>query len=267
MEEQEIFNEIETAVQLGAALSEASYIEGVPYVAIPDDFHLENLTFMLQRPPRKRGNVMLRDVKSFIDFVKQESGSETRIYGRYNPPLFMAVFNDHAKDGANWRDHLAEFNCPISEEWKIWLGSSGKQLAQSDFSRFIEDNLPDIAHPPAADMLEISRTLEAKKKVSFSSGIRLSNGENELTYEEQISGTASKGKITVPETFTIGIPVLENGTPYAVECRLRYRIGDGGKMAMWYELIRPQKILEDAVKEVWTAIETNTGIQVLNGSI
>lgn len=114
-------------------------------------------------------------------------------------------------------------------------------------------------------MLEISRSLEAKKKVNFASGLRLSNGQNELTYDEQISGTAAKGKLNVPELFTIGIPVLEGGIKYAVEARLRYRIADGGRLTMWFELVRPHKIVEDAVLAVWKEIEDKTGLMIFNG--
>ena len=71
----------------------------------------------------------------------------------------------------------------------------------------------------------------------------------------------------VPEEFTIGISVLEGGAPYSMNARLRYRIADAGKLTMWFELIRPHKILEDAAAEVWTQIETETGLKVFNGSI
>jgi uncharacterized protein YfdQ (DUF2303 family) len=70
----------------------------------------------------------------------------------------------------------------------------------------------------------------------------------------------------VPEEFTIGIPVLEGGLKYAVPCRLRYRIADAGKLTMWFEMTRPHKILEDAVKAVWTEIEQKTELTIFNGS-
>ena len=115
-------------------------------------------------------------------------------------------------------------------------------------------------------MLEVSRTLEAKKKVNFASGIRLANGEVQFTYEEQIQGTAAKGQIKVPETFVLGIPVFHGGPRYHVEARLRYRIADGGAMTMWYDLLRPHKIIEHAALEVWKEIETETGESILHGS-
>lgn len=244
-----------------------SVVGETPYTVVPEGYEVKNLETLLEKPTRKSGNVTLRDVKSFTLLVNAEKVTNTRIYGSYTTPGFKAVFNDHGLLGAGWQDHTATFSCPLSTEWKTWSAKDGHQMTQEEFAQFIENNLPDIAQPPAADMLEISRTLEAKKKVNFASGIRLANGQNQLTYEEEISGTAAKGQIQVPEEFVVGIPVLESGIKYAVTCRLRYRILDGGKMRMWFELVRPHKILEDAIKEVWFQIEQDTGLTVLNGSI
>lgn len=260
---------IMNAAALGAALAQPREVSDTPFVVLPPGYTFGDLSHMQHYPQRKKGTVTLRDKDSFVRMVKVYKSGGTNLYGSYTPPGFTAVFNDHGSDlnETGWQDHRAVFSCPLSVEWKTWLASSGKQMAQEAFAQFIEDNLPDIANPPAADMLDISRSLEAKKKVNFASGIRLTNGENELVYEEQISGTAAKGKITVPELFTLGIPVLENGARYAVDCRLRYRIADGGKLAMWYEIVRPHKIVEDAIKEVWTEIETALDLEIFNGSL
>lgn len=260
-------NETQTALQAGLALANIRQLGRHPLVVVPDDTAIHSLEKFLPAPLRKKGHTTLNDVGSFILLVNAEKKPSTRLYGNLINPLFHAVFNDHA-DGTEpgWQDHSAKYACPLSIEWKTWLAQSGRQMSQADFAAFIENNLPDIASPPAADMLEISRSLEAKKKVNFASGIRLSNGQNELTYEEEITGTAQKGKLSVPEIFTIGIPVLEGGARYQVEAKLRYRIADGGKLTMWFELVRPHKILEHAVTEVRVQIETATALLMLNGT-
>jgi uncharacterized protein YfdQ (DUF2303 family) len=79
-------------------------------------------------------------------------------------------------------------------------------------------------------------------------------------------GTASKGKLQVPQVFTIGIPVFEGGARYAVDARLRYRIAEGGKLSLWFDLLRPHKILEDALRELRTVIELRTELQAFSGS-
>lgn len=257
-------NNTQSALDAGSNLAQPRAVESHPYILIPAGSTLHDAEPFMASPLRKRGTVVLNDVQSFVAYVNAEKTAATRLYGQYQPPGFIAVLNDHGAEPA-WKDYRATYACPLSVEWKTWTEKSGRQMNQTEFAAFIENNLPDVAIPPAADMLEISRSLEAKKKVNFASGIRLSNGQNELTYEEQISGTAAKGKLQVPEEFTIGVPVLEGGIKYAVVARLRYRIADGGSLSMWYELIRPHKILEDAVAAVWAEVQDKTGLQVFNG--
>lgn len=239
-----------------------------PFIVVPDGYRVEDLEDHLQQPIRKRGTVNVRDVDSFIAVVKAQATDATTLYRTVEPPKFVAVFNDHGKvdgTGPGWGDHLAVYACPLSPEWRAWKGADKRQMSQADFAQFIEDNLPDVVDPTAGEMLEVSRTLQAKKKVNFASGIRLSNGETQFTYEEKVDGTAGKGQIRVPEVFTIGVPVFEGGPRYAVKARLRYRISDQGALTMWFDLERPHKIVEDAVGELRKTIEAGTGLPTING--
>lgn len=262
--------DVADALAVGSTLSEAEYIQGVPYVVVPDDYSVHSLEHFLLNPARLTGTRQLRDARSFIDYVKiNQLGMPltTLIFGNYEFTSFTAVLNHGDAGDPGWCDHRATYSCPLSIEWKTWHARDKHKMSQVEFAEFMENNLPNIANPPGAEMLEISRTLEAKKKVNFASGVRLSNGQNELTYEEEITGTASKGKLQIPELFTIGIPVFHGGIVYAVDARLRYRILEGGKMQMWYELVRSHLILEDAFNATWTAIKEGTGLDILNGSI
>lgn len=259
-------NDTQTAIEAGLALGQPRIVGDTPVMLVPVGTTVLDLEKHLPAPTRKRGNVTLRTVDSFVRYVLMEKADATRIYASVADARFTAVFNDHHST-PGWRDYRAGYSCPASVEWETWKASDGKRMNQEEFAQFIEDNVPDVVQPPAAEMLEISRTLEAKKKVNFASGLRLSNGQNELTYEESISGTAGKGKFVVPEEFVIGIPVFEGGQRYAVTARLRYRIAEGGRLSMWYELVRPHKILEDAVTKVLEEITVKTGVPVLEGSV
>lgn len=254
---------------LSDPLSADPPIEGgsTPFVVVPDGYAVHDLERLFPHPQRSKGKRTLTDAESFIRFVNENKGGGTRLYCHTGlAPSFTAVFNDTTGAAPGWGDHIATYACPLSKEWAAWSGSNGKQMSQEAFATYIEDNAPDCATPPAADMLEISRTLEAKKKVNFASSIRLDNGQTELTYEEDIQGTASKGKLQVPQVFTIGIPVFEGGARYAVDARLRYRIAEGGKLSLWFDLLRPHKIIEDALNELRTAIELRTELLAFSGS-
>ncbi len=262
--------EVDAAASIGSTLAEAEYIDGIPYVVVPSGYQVNCLESFLAAPQRTKGHTTLNDARSFIAFIKLNmlgSGLDAVIYGNYEKSQFKAIFNHGTLLEPGWGDHTASYACPKSLEWLAWTGLDKRRMTQVEFAEFIENNLPNIANPPGAEMLEISRSLEAKKQVSFASGIRLSNGQHQLSYQEEISGTAAKGQLNIPEIFTIGIPVFHGGIVYAVDARLRYRIHDGGKMQMWYELVRPHVILEDAFNGLWKGIAEGTGIDILNGAV
>jgi uncharacterized protein YfdQ (DUF2303 family) len=264
-------NHIAAALEAGAGLSAMKAAEldnlknAFPYVLVPEGYSFEGKEEILPAPLRKRGMTTLHDAVSFISVVNDQKGAGTRLYSTINPPTFHAVFNDHA-DEPGWRDHAARYNAPLSPEWKTWTGMSGRHQTQTDFAQFIETNLPDIATPLGAVVLEVARTLEAKKKVNFASSVRLSDGSTQFTYEEDVQGSAQKGQLQVPEVFVLAIPVFENGELWKVEAQLRYRIADGGKLTIWYELVRPHKVIEAAVKELRATIAAETGLPILVGS-
>lgn len=255
-------------IELGAALGDhACVIPGAtPYIVVPKDFKVEDLERTLPAPQRKRGVVTAGDEAAFIELTNRHKAAESLIYATMSPPRFTAILNDHGPDSAGWRDHQIVWPCSLSIEWNTWSAANKRAMKQAEFAQFIEDNLPDIVQPTCADMLEISRTLEAKKKVNFASGIRLANGQTELTYEEEIQGTAAKGKLQIPEKFVLGIPVFEGGQRYKVTARLRYRIADA-TLVIWFDLERPHKVLEDAVQQVRASIAEKTSLTVVLGSI
>lgn len=255
----------ETAALAAIAIASAGQFKvgETPYVVLPQGYKVEDLEKLLPHPTRPRGKIELSTADSFIAYVNKYVGGATNLYISLvgdDRPRFTAVFNDHA-ELPGWRDFSAEYLPTFSREWNSWIERHGKQMAQADFARFIEDNLPDIVAPSGADMLAVAHTLEAKKDVTFRSATRLSDGAQEFTYNEEIQGTAGKGTIAVPQTFDIGIPVFEGGPAYRITARLRYRIIDGGRLVLWYDLLRSHKVFEDAIDELRTQIEKGTSLK------
>lgn len=242
----------------------------IPFVVLPDGYSTHNLENTLDRPVRKRGHVTLHDAASFIDYFKLHQAA-SRIYGQVDPPVFIAVLNDHRKDEAGWGDHRATYNCPLSKEWKEWTGFAGRPADQVAFAEFIESHIPEIIsstpeEPSGAVMLEVATSFKAKKEVNFASGQRLDNGQVDFVFQEEIKGSAGpKGSIKVPERFYIGVPVFEGGAPYKVEAKLRYRLKDG-HLSMWFELVRSHKVLEAAFMDIWKEIADSTQTTIWRGS-
>lgn len=267
-------NDFEAALAAGATIAGHAEVDGTPYAFVPQGWTVENLSAMLDAPTRAKGSVTLNDVPSFVAYIARFRDTRRSLIYMLPPqrvdvaPTFVAVLNEHTPGDSvdpAWRDWRAAYSPTLSPEWTTWLGANKRQMQQAEFAAFIEDNLPDVASPPGADLLTIARSIEAKKKVNFASSIRLSDGSHQLTYEEQIEGSAAKGQLTIPESIKLAIPVLLNGPRYAVEARLRYRIGEGGKLVLWIDLLRPHEILQHAIDEARKVVAEGTGLPILVG--
>ncbi|MGX0136303.1 uncharacterized protein YfdQ (DUF2303 family) [Cupriavidus metallidurans] len=139
-------------------------------------------------------------------------------------------------------------------------------MNQENFALFIERNLLDIRVPEPAALLELAQNFQAKKNVNFASGTRLSNGQNQLVYEETIAAKAGeKGQLNIPEQIEIVIPVFEGSTVAdRLTAKFRYRIQEA-RLSMWYELERPHKVLEAATEDLRKFIEEKTGLTAFHG--
>lgn len=237
----------------------------IPAVLIPEGYRLE--TFPEHRLHRLRieETVELDTVESWLDYWKKHSDSTgAAFFDLRNARLEGVIdYHDFSGDYANWCKHRVIYQCPQTPEWKRWSNNSGVSMNQQVFARFIEDAVPDITEPSGADMLEIASSLQAHNKVNFRQAIRLDNGETQFTYEENIEGKAgAKGQLKIPQIIRLGIRLFEGGPGYEIEARFRYSIKDG-HLAMWYDLVRPERVHEAAVLEIYEQIKAGMAIGTL----
>ncbi|MDR2173633.1 MAG: YfdQ family protein [Burkholderiales bacterium] len=222
----------------------------------------------LPAPRRKTATVRLDDVNSFIDYVKRH-GSLARAsiwceanYAKGSVEL-IAILNDHGEEESEpaWRDHKAFFRPALSEEWNRWIGGNKKQFSQAEFAAFIEDNMGDVAgadgSATGAQMLDMALQFEANQDMRFKSAIRLQNGGVQMSFVHD-DDDATLAKMQMFDRFNLGIPVFWNDAAYKIDVRLRYRVREG-KLTFWYELLRHDKALEAATKEMLDSIRKQTG--------
>lgn len=209
-----------------------------------------------EAPARINRSIELAEVKSFVDYWQKFSNPSSIILADLETRRFKAIFDYHEPKKPAWESHSATLVCKTSTEWNTWKGSNNKHMDQIAFAEFIESNSIDIVVPAAASMKEMALTLQAKTKVDFSSGVRLDNGQVQLKYQEVIDGTAGpKGDMKIPENFTLALRVFQGGDKYEVECYLRWRIREG-KLTFLYQIIRPERLLEDSFDQVKKQVET-----------
>jgi len=277
--------EAESVAEIVSQANQPTFRTGIigSDIVIWPDKKIESLERFADRPLRKRAFVRLTDTVSFSHYVREHAQFGTALFGDQNKPSVLAVIDYHeprndltvASDQPaspldnvpNWGEHRAELVLAQTIEWKRWISNSGAQLTQVQFAEMLEDNLPDIIDPVGASLLEIAQTLQAKNDVGFRSAVRLSNGQHQLTYVENLQATAGvDGNLEVPERIKLALAPFEGAPKYEVVARLRYRI-TAGKLSFSYQLERPHKIVEAAFKDVRAAIESATGKVVVLGQL
>ncbi len=258
----------QAAIAAGAALGDprspvADEKAGV-FTVVPKDYRIDDLEKFLPRPLRINEAVTLHDTDSFIAYVNNFKLPVSLIFFDTIEEEFLAVLDYHEVETASWCGHTATFKPRRSVEFETWMGTNRKQMTQVDFARFLEENMPDVVEPSSADLLQVALTFEAKKSVEFASGVRLANGQIQFAYDEIVRGTAQKGTIEIPEQFVIGVPIHINGPAYRIPVRLRWRLQEG-KVIFWYEILRPHRFIEDALKEIRERVGVETSTTILAG--
>lgn len=273
-----------TEAEAVALLAQKPYVEtinGVPFLLTPTvdgAWNAAEHSSLLPAPLRKKGSILIHEVDSFISVTKKQGSlSNTNIYldvDYVNQKIIAtAVFNDHSdSELAGWKDHKAVFTPRLGEEWKRWNGASKKQMGQDDFANFLQDNVGDINNssntklPSGSDVLTFVSSLQETRTVKYGSAVNLQNGMVQIQFIED-GDSATKGNLEVFKEFGLALRPFFGGDAYETKALLRYRINrNTGEIAFWFELQRPDRVLEDACKELIEKIKTTTGFPVIYGT-
>lgn len=231
--------------------------DGGLYAIIPNGGQFHDLEHLLAAPVYAKAAVQARTVDSLIEYTNGHKVASTAIFADVESGRVQSVIDFIALD--NTPAHKAQrcvYDAPFSEEWKRWTAISGKQHNQEAFALFIEENRDDVVTPDGATMLELAKTLDAKKKVTFKSGIRLDDGSVDLSFTDETTaaGAGINGKIGIPTEIEIGIPVFYGGDRYKITAFFRYRIVEG-KLVMWVDLHRIKHIRDAAFSDIINKIK------------
>lgn len=226
--------------------------DGGLYAVVPEGGSLVDLEAYLPTPVYAKAAVTARTVQSLIDYTERHKTDATAIFADVETGRVLSVIDYIPADNSGaHKTQRCTYDAPFSEEWKRWTGISGKQQSQEAFALFIEENRADVVTPDGATILELAKTLDAKKKVTFKSGIRLDDGSVTLDYTDETvaSGGGISGKIPIPSEIELGLPVFFGGDRYKVTAFFRYRIIEG-KLVMWVDLHRIKHIRDAAFSDI-----------------
>ncbi|NED73339.1 DUF2303 family protein [Streptomyces sp. SID9944] len=218
------------------------------------------------QPSRKTGTTTVRDAASFLAYWDKHHDDSSEVYADSDRLTITAVLDANTAHSARWGGHRLHLALRETTAWKQWLRADGELMDQDAFAEFLEDHLPELLEPAAADMLEIAQSFQAAQKVDFQSATRLSSGQRQFQYVETTTAKAGqKGQLTVPETFVIGLVPFEGSEGYRLTARLRHRIGQTG-LRLGYKLERPDEIRKTAFADVLKTVSEQIGTAVMNGT-
>lgn len=247
------------AVVVPGGREEAGHVKVIDLEAERDKFEYAD------KPRRKAGTYKVHDAASLVAYLDKHADADTEVWADTVAAKITGVLDANGNTGiddARHEQHRVEYSVLYTEAWKAWKALDGKLVDQSAFAEHIEDRAIDIVRPSAADMLELAQSFRATSDVTFKSSKRLSSGERQLEYREQVdAGAGRDGQMEIPETFDLGLKPFEGAEAFKVVARLRYRIVNG-HLAIGYKLERPEDIIRDAFLSVVQKVQE--GVAELN---
>lgn len=222
-------------------------------LVIPEASKLEipDLSAWRDAPTRKTGVYKPATVKALIDYVKaHDAGDATTVWVHPTSGRVVAVLDDNSPQSPAWGQHRADLQLDHTPEWLYWTKMDGHQFGQEGFAEHIESGAGEIEEPDAATVLEIAQTFHATNKASFRSSTRLTSGQVQFQYDEEVKASAgAKGELTIPTAIMLLVAPFIGETEQKVVARLRYRINDGA-LRLSYHLERPHVVIRDALDAV-----------------
>lgn len=247
---------------------ETQEIDGVPTVILNADQKVQDLTHLLDTPPRKKGHPKFTQAASFCRYVNEHKEESTRIYVPSNLEL-VAVINHHQADSTGapgWGDHRATYAMKHSLEWETWTRQNKARMSQKEFAEFVEDNVSDIAD--RTNMVELIRTLQINSNVAFEGWEKDNQGNATLRFQKVVQARAGeKGEMELPPTFQINIPCFMGGRAMPMLAKLRFEVSEQDKkLKLWYELQQVERRLIEHTERVVADVEQATGIPPFYGT-
>lgn len=273
--------DFEAAFEAGKMADPRMDVKGTPCVLVPEGCTLEQLPELLERPLRAKQNVTLHTADSFVQYVNRFSDKGSMVFVDVMAGRFKAVIDYHQQDGRDTNaleatnantlprhgQHIVNFTSLFTTEFRKIKENSGKPMKQAEFALFLEDIVPHINQPSAADMLEIVTTLEAKKSVDFKSGTRLHDGTVSITFNETLDAKAGQsGQFSIPQEIVFGVSIHRGGQAYGLPARFRYRITEGN-LVMWYDIDQLDTAIETSMNDTVEAVKKDIQATVLEGVV
>lgn len=240
--------------------------EGMSKHDVPDEHGLKRTM-----PSYLKQAVTLQTVDSLVDYVNRFKSDDTLLFADITANAIVGMLDFHSSGDSSHApkvaraDHRATMTLPFSEEWKLWTGIDKQLKDQLTFARFIEENAAEVTAPPAGELLDAVRDLQAHRKVNFTKAVRTASDNENFEYSVENSAT-TKGDIELPTKFQLKLPVYFGEPPTELYAFLRWKLDDGN-LTLGIALHRSEHVRQAVFKQIVLAVGDRTKCPVVFGKI
>ncbi len=253
------------AARLASPMVEAP--DGRVHLLVPQGYTAQDISDRFRLPPYAHAQVTVDDRASLSAYANRFRDHRSIIVADYDALTVTAHLDWHPHNEAEGRGgsgslkHAVTLKLRPSEEFARWDKMEGELHPQAEFAAFLEENVPDIAHPEAATMIEISRDLEATQGLNFKSSARLESGDRAFRFETE---TRVENNVVVPRQFMLNIPLFNGERPVELMAAFRFRPNANG-LFLGFEWRRVEHQRRAYFVEIATAAAEETGLPVFMG--
>lgn len=257
-----------------------------PLAAIPKDYKVESLENFLNEPTRIRQTISLISIDEFVEYVDKYHINNTTIFVTPNlqdlskgTVLAKAIIDYHSpknegdglRGNASWGDHIVLLKATPSPEYELLMQLDGQIINQSDFALKLRDIARFCTSHPAADILDVVRTMTLTSTGNFESIEDDFSGSVKLGYDVQVKANAGtqQRKLEVPRSITFNAPLLLGMEPVEIVAELLYRIPKNPQEKVQLGIRLPDRKWQEleTVNAVAARLREATDLLTLVGSV
>lgn len=285
------------------------------FLAVPKHREVKDLTGEIRalseylKPARRKGTATLESLQSLIDWSNRFKGDSSVLFAKADmaKPQLSCVADYHLPGPINPLDktgdptarhghHKANYSFPLSDEWKAWMGISGRPQEKDDMGEFIEIHATEILDPTPAiiegktseknqgwenrlietackiegrfgqlhQLLQMSRQFQVFETNDLKVSTNRDTGEAEIKFVNEHKD-AEGAPLQIPNLIIIAIPVFRGGAPYRMAVRFRYS-KNGASLRFILSVFNPEKYFQAAFEEAVEQARKETDLPLLFGT-
>lgn len=283
-----VSTETEAAAALGMMIAGERVVataSGREYLILPDGFTAQDVSEpgrqLASTPVWIEQGLTLQTTNSLIHYVDRFKRPETSLFADIDANRIVAAIDYHAGPGRSRQlrqeatetveraervAHKASLTLPFSVEWKVWTGIDGQLMSQLDFARFLEENGGDVEAPSGAELLEVCRDLQARRKVDFTKVVRTASDNESFEYSDDTQASTRKGDIEIPTKFLLRLPVYFGGESVELYAFLRWRL-DEGDLKLGIKLHRVESVRQAEFKRIVDQAASSSDVPAYFGKL